>query len=345
MLCAAIILCPLYSVPASHVIPQLALPVSDLTLECRQLDWEAASWRSQAFAPSTKATYTSHLRCFLKFGAQYRLCPCPADDNTIVRYASSLARSKCYGSVVQYLNIIRIIHQEFGLPVPSQDNWYLSTVLRGIKRGKGHRPTPKAHILPQHLHMIYHQLRLHLLPDLQFWAATLTAFFGLLRIGNITWPNSVLRSDIILTSQGIILTIRNSKTTQFCERTHEVVLPYISNNHLCPVTTLLKFLSKVTNCPLDAPLFATCKQWQAPSLQLPSGGSWGQSLRPAPSSHTAPHIPSAKGVQHGCCKPEFRWQLYVLLGTGPVMQFTTICYLTLTLNLKWFLKPLTRLFH
>ena len=265
MLYAAIILCPLYSIPASHVIPHLALPVSDLTVECRQLDWEAASWRSQAFAPSTKATYTSHLRCFLKFCAQYRLCPCPADDNTIVRYASFLARSKCYGSVVQYLNIIRIIHQEFGLPVPSQDNWYLSTVLRGIKRSKGHRPTPKAPILPQHLHMIYHQLRLHLLPDLQFWAATLTAFFGLLRIGNITGPNSVLRSDIILTSQGIILTIRNSKTIQFGERVHKVVLPYISNNHLCPVTTLLKFLSKVTNCPLDAPLFATCGNGRRPA--------------------------------------------------------------------------------
>ena len=185
------------------------LSVSDFTLECRQLNWEAASWRSQAFAPSTKATYTSHLCCFLKFYAQYQLCPCPADDNTIVRYASFLARSKCYGSVVQYLNIIRIIHQEFGLPIPSQDNWYLSTVLRGIKRSKGHRPTPKAPILPQHLYMIYHQLRLHLLPDLQFCAATLTAFFGLLCIGNITGANSVLRSDIILTSQGIILTIRN----------------------------------------------------------------------------------------------------------------------------------------
>ena len=143
MLYAAIILCPLYSIPVSHVIPHLALPVSDLTVECRQLDWEAASWRSQAFAPSTKATYTSHLRCFLKFCAQYRLCPCPADDNTIVRYASFLARSKCYGSVVQYLNIIRIIHQEFGLLVPSQDNWYLSTVLRGIKRSKGTAPLPR----------------------------------------------------------------------------------------------------------------------------------------------------------------------------------------------------------
>ena len=144
---------------------------------------------------------------------------------------------------------------------------FLSTwpVFWGIKRSKGHRPTPKAPILPQHLHMIYHQLRLHLLPDLQFWAANLTAFFGLLRIGNITGPNSVLRSDIILTSQGIILTIRNSKTIQFGERVHKVVLPYISNNHLCPVTTLLKFLSKVTNCPLDAPLFATCGNGRRPA--------------------------------------------------------------------------------
>ena len=82
-----------------------------------------------------------------------------------------------------------------------------------------------------------------------------------------------------------------------------------------------------------------------PSLQLPSGRSWGQSPRPASSSHSAPHIPSAKGVQHGCYKPEFHWPLYVSLGTGPEMQCITICYLTLTLNLKWFLKPLIQLFH
>ena len=110
---------------------------------------------------------------------------------------------------------------------------------------------------PHYCHIIYNQLSLNALPDLRFWAATLTAFLGLLRIGNITGPKSVLRSDITLTTRGIILTIRNFKTIQFGERTHQVVLLYIPKSSLCPVTSLIKFLSKASDLPADAPLFTT----------------------------------------------------------------------------------------
>ena len=208
-------------------------------------------------------------------------------------------------------------------------------------------PLPRPLSCHSILHMIYRQLLLHILPDLQFWAATLTAFFGLLCIDNITGPNSVLRSDIILTSQGIILTIRNSKPSNLVNVRIKLCW------HISLTTTSAQWQPCSNSSPklsiaLRMPrclLPVTMAGALPPSLQLPSGGSWGQSLRPAPSSHTAPNIPYAKGLQHGCYKPLFRWSLYVLLGTGPVMQFITICYLTLTLNLKWFLKPLTWPFH
>ena len=64
----------------------------------------------------------------------YDLPAVPASISTVTRYAVYLARSKCYSSVNQYLNIVRIIHLEFGLPNPLQDNWTIQSVLKGIKK-------------------------------------------------------------------------------------------------------------------------------------------------------------------------------------------------------------------
>ena len=157
--------------------------------------------------------------------------------------------------VTQYLNIIWIIHQKFGYDNPIKDNWQLSSLQRGIKHGKGVTVSPKAPLMPKHLSQIRDMLRLDRLADLQFWATTLCAFFGLLCIRNLTPPHSVTRQDLSVTKKGIILYIRRSKTIQFRERTHSVVLPYLPGSHLCPVSTLLRFLGRTTSCPLDAPLF------------------------------------------------------------------------------------------
>ena len=58
-------------------------------------------------------------------------------------------------------------------------------------------------------------------------------------------------------SPTVILHIRRSKTIQFGERTHSVVLWYVPGSHLCPVSTLLGFLGGTTSYLLDAPLLAS----------------------------------------------------------------------------------------
>ena len=134
--------------------------------------------------------------------------------------------------------------------------WEFSSLLRGIKRGNGVTVSPRAPLIPKHLSQTRDMFRLDRLADLQFWAATLCAFFGLLRIGNLTPPHSETRQDLSVTKKGTVLYIRRSKTIQFGERTHSVVLPYLPGNHLCPVSTLLCFLGRRTSCALDAPLFS-----------------------------------------------------------------------------------------
>ena len=223
------------------------------------------------FSEATKSTYSVHLKSYLKFCATYKLKPCPAESSTLARYISYLARSKCYNSVAQYLNIIRLIHQECGYQNPLKDNWQVATVLRGVKRGKGQAVDVRAPLLPPHLELIRDQLNLELLQDLQFWAITIIAFFGLLRIGNLTPPNSVRRKDMLVTASGISLVIYKSKTIQYRQRVHSVVLPYIPGHKLCPVTALLKLVAKTPSCSPDAPLCAIMDTKGHPSIISASG--------------------------------------------------------------------------
>jgi len=211
------------------------------------------------FAETTKSTYSSQFKSFINFCRDQGLQPVPANNTTLTRYVAFLARTKVYSTIMQYLNIIRIIHLECGIPNPLRDNWYLKSVTQGIKRGKGNTSNQKTPILPQHLLYIYKLLNVQHLKDLQIWATILCAFFGLLRIGNITCskqPNCIHRSDVTVTPKGLILKVTYSKTIQYRERCHYVVLPYIKGHPLCPTSPLLRFMSLTTSCSDDVPLFS-----------------------------------------------------------------------------------------
>ena len=174
---------------------------------------------------------------------------------------------------MQYLNIIRIIHLECGIPNPLVGNWSLRTVTQGIKRGKGNTTVQKSPLLPKHLHQILIQLDLKVLKDLQFWTATLCAFFGLLRIGNITvskQPNCVTRESVSVTSKGIVISVNQSKTIQFKEREHQIILPYIKDHPLCPTTTLLNFMSRTPSCLDSSPLLSVPGKTGKPPVALSS---------------------------------------------------------------------------
>jgi hypothetical protein len=114
------------------------------------LDASVARYRAQLFAETTKATYKSHLRAYIHFCLHVRCHPIPATPTTICWYAAYLAWSRAFSTVGQYLNIVRIVHQEFGLPNPLL-SWELKTVMGGIKREKGDNQEQKAPILLEHL--------------------------------------------------------------------------------------------------------------------------------------------------------------------------------------------------
>jgi hypothetical protein len=217
-------------------------------------------WRSHALSVSTRTSYASHLRRYLQFCNDYGLTAVPASYSIICRFAAYLGRSLSFTSVRQYLNIIRWIHLEAVLPNPLASNHQVDTLLAGMRRVKG-SGSFKLPLSPAHIQGIRGCLRLSSIKDAQFFAVITTCFFGLLRIGNVLpspplGSTNVLRvRDLRVCDKGMYLQVRSSKTIQFRERVHTVVLPYFPNHPLCPVTALKNFLSLTGRRRPDESLF------------------------------------------------------------------------------------------
>ena len=224
-----------------------------------QLAREAEQFKRQALAESTKSTYRSQLNSFLRFCIYYGRSHLPADQLTLKCYVSFLARSLNPSSISGYLNVVRILHLNAGLPNPLLENWELAMVKRGVARKLGRPPVQKLPITVDILKSIYSLLDLSDVADLAFWAAALVGFYGLLRKNTLLPVSSgsnskafLLCSDVVEFSRhSFLLKIRQTKTIQFGQRV--LVLPFVSclDHSLCPVSVLLRHL-------VNSPLPGTC---------------------------------------------------------------------------------------
>ncbi|EDO30250.1 predicted protein [Nematostella vectensis] len=172
--------------------------------------------------------------------------PVPLQQRHLLLYAAFLARSLKPTSIRSYLNIIGILHKEFGLPNPLLNNWSLQALLTGIKRAKGSPPNQKQPITTALLHRIFATLNHRSSLDASFWAICLVAFYGMFRKSHLL-PTSATRfdadkqltkADITIQPWGALVTIHWSKTIQFRERVVEIPLPRIPGSEICPTSAI-----------------------------------------------------------------------------------------------------------
>lgn len=236
-----------------------------MDIDLRSLQAEVAFYRTICFSKNTKRSYASHKRAYFAFCNRTGLTPVPASTNTLCLYAAHLARRLKFNSVKQYLNIIRILHLEWQLPNPLQDNFTLNTTLRGIRRHLGDMVSRKAPITPQLLLDLLSHLDINTPSGANTWAAALLMFFGLLRRANVL-PSALnsfdprfhlRRKDLKFTSQGLQVTIRWSKTNQFRDRIHTLPLPRIPGNRLCPTQAAFHALRLTPGAPPEGPVFVS----------------------------------------------------------------------------------------
>ena len=151
------------------------------------------------------------------------LNPVPILLCNLGRYIAFLGSKLCYSSVKQYLNIVRIMHLENGFTNSLTNNWYLSSILKGLRRHKGDGISQKLPITVPILQGILTVLNFNSAFDISFWAACLVAFFSFFRKSNLLIPSTLqfhpkkhlYASDVVFKPTGAVLSVRWSKTIQY----------------------------------------------------------------------------------------------------------------------------------
>lgn len=227
-----------------------------------QLDQEVASIKCAALAPGTRANLISQRKSYLTFCHTFGLTPIPAQVSTLCRYIAFLARSlKSYQSLKNYLHGVSVLHSSFNVPFIGLSQYDIRLMLQATKKQLGNTPFAKLPIDPNMLMAFIPHLDFSSPQDTAFWAATLIAFFGFLRKGNLVPPSfakfdarrHLSRGNIILVAHGLQLHLQQTKTLQAKDSAVTITLASLPH-HLDPVSAYLHHV-RLVPAPPSSPAF------------------------------------------------------------------------------------------
>ena len=191
----------------------------------------------------------------------------PSTENILIYFAVFLAKTVNPETIKVYLAAVRHMHLVNGYDLPIAKFQRLHCILRGIKRIKGASTRTRLPITLDHLKLFHRILHSRASPthdEIMIWAAITTAFFGFLRIGEMTCSgrfNSsthLSRSDVGFHDKTndheafLNLRIKASKTDPF--RSSTTITIGSTSGIICPVRALKTYLSR-TSTDHAGPLF------------------------------------------------------------------------------------------
>ena len=156
------------------------------------LNADAQHYLSLSIAASTKQTYSSGERRFFEFCALYyshMTNPLPTNKETLIHYVSYLAKTIKHSSIKGYLAAVRHLHICSGYELDLKKFLRLRLICRGIKRSQGDSTRIRLPITISHLKLFFHLLAIPTATNfdsIMTWAAMTLAFFGFLRLGEMT---------------------------------------------------------------------------------------------------------------------------------------------------------------
>lgn len=217
---------------------------------------EKRLFQSRSYAPNSVATRAVQVRKYLEFvgvfAETHSPLPCPSPQ--VALYATWLARTLKYTSVLNYLSGLNNFLRQNGSPPIAYTDFEISSTLRGIRRERSFAPRQAIPLLPGMLIRIFSFLTSNK-AHVAWRAAMLCSFRALLRKCQVTLSDSsLLRRDFRFFSWGLIISIRRSKTIQFHERVLEVPVARCPNHLLCAVHWTERHFSEVPAQP-DAMAF------------------------------------------------------------------------------------------
>lgn len=232
------------------------LATSDAGLPAAEVRYARA-----ARAANTLRGYRSDWREFTAWCTRQHLEPLPAAPAALTAYLTSLADAGAsVGTMSRRLSSIRFAHAARDLPDPTAAA-RVRTVWEGIRRVHGAPPDQARPLMPPELFDV-----LDACPATRTWktrgrapepslagvrdrALLLVGFVGALRRSELA---ALELQDVDEHTNGLVLTLRRSKTNQTGEQPELVVLPRAGNPDRCPVTALQTWttLAGITDGPL-----------------------------------------------------------------------------------------------
>jgi hypothetical protein len=228
-----------------------------------QLHRSTALRLQQAFRPGTIINHQVQIRRYYIFCQRFHvpdIQPSPTQLTLYLEYLTQNLRSP--NSVRNYFSAISYLHKHLGLQCAALQSHPVLMMLRAIDN------TLRSPVIPKQPVSIALLLKMvQLCNQLGTWGlvlkcALLFCFFGFLRQSNVA-PRSAqlfdhtrdtLRSDIQITSQGLIVRLKWTKTHQGSQQPVFIPLPQIQGSSLCPTRAFRQmcaaFPSSTTHTPL-----------------------------------------------------------------------------------------------
>jgi site-specific recombinase XerD len=193
--------------------------------------------RAQEFARGARAentlrAYRSDWRDFTGWCRERNFVACPASPQTVALYLTALSRIHKVSTLTRRISAISQAHQTAGYPSPTEES-PVRLVMAGIRRSLGTAAEAKRPLLVPDL-----QAMVNAIPDnligLRDRALLLVGFSGAFRRSELV---SVNCEDLAETADGLVVTIRRSKTDQEAEG-RKVAIPRGREESTCPLRSL-----------------------------------------------------------------------------------------------------------
>ena len=220
-----------------------------------------------ALAQNSKKTYSSGMRQFYSFCSQKGLTPTfPIPEDIFIDFSVHMGRSVQHSTIKNYLSAIKHYHSSHGYALDLSAFLRLQLILRGIKRSQGVNSKIRRPITLHILNLFYHLLNVKFTTNkdsIMVWAAMTLAFFGFLRIGELTCDSNfnpechLTISDLVFMPKSspiyMLVRLKVSKTDPF--RKGQTVVIGRANSKLCPISAMLAYIESRTPLPNSGPLF------------------------------------------------------------------------------------------
>lgn len=210
----------------------------------------ASEFIHQSKASNTIRAYRSDWTHFESWCKAHGQASLPATPETVALYVTDLSTTHKTSTITRRISSISQAHQISGFDTPT-GSANVRLVMAGIRRTKGTAQTAKTPVLVDDLRRMLAGLPGNLL-GIRDRVLLLIGFCGAFRRSELVALDA---ADVAVTRDGLVVTIRRSKTDQEAEG-RKIGIPYASHLETCPVRSLQEWLEKsgIKEGPLFRPV-------------------------------------------------------------------------------------------